>query len=145
MLRAASYLLALLWINVYICRDMFFASTTYMGSMHGFWTALATRAGGSWFHATWWPFWDNGIPFESTYPAAWCRRCRPPSALLRGSRPRVGFHSVTGVFLYPRSLYALDDGLEVDACTRYSFLAALAYSLTSVREIGPNPSAKFLQ
>src|SRR5882757_1667278 len=68
MLRAASYLLTLLWINVYICREMFFASTTYMGSMHGFWTALATRAGGSWFHATWWPFWDNGIPFESTYP-----------------------------------------------------------------------------
>jgi hypothetical protein len=61
-LRAALYVLALLWINAYVCRDMFFRSTTYMGSMHGFWTALAARARNSWFHAAWWPFWDNGIP-----------------------------------------------------------------------------------
>jgi hypothetical protein len=37
MLRPALYSLVILWINAYVCRAMFFASTTYMGSMHGFW------------------------------------------------------------------------------------------------------------
>src|SRR5690349_5721317 len=97
MLRPAFYSLIILWINAYVCRALFFASTTYMGSMHGFWTALATHAGGSWFHATWWPFSDNGIPFESTYPPL-VPALAAAVAALRGVTPAVGFHSVTGLF-----------------------------------------------
>jgi hypothetical protein len=129
-LRAVFYLLTLLWINVYICRDMFFGSTAHMGSMHGFWTALATRAGGSWFHATWWPFWDNGIPFESTYPPLVPALAAAISAL-RGVTPAVGFHSVTGVFyiLGPCTLFLM--AWRLTRAPGYSFLAALLYSLTS--------------
>ena len=38
-----------------------------MNSMHGFWIALAKLGGDSWFHPSWWPYWDAGIPFEFTY------------------------------------------------------------------------------
>jgi hypothetical protein len=133
-LRAAFYLLTLLWINVYICRDMFFGSTAHMGSMHGFWTALAARGGGSWFHATWWPFWDNGIPFESTYPPLVPALAAAISAL-RGVPPAVGFHSVTGVFyiLGPCTLFFM--AWRLTRAPGYSSLAALLYSLTSVTQV----------
>jgi hypothetical protein len=105
-----------------------------MGSMHGFWTALATRAGGSWFHATWWPFWDNGIPFESTYPPLVPALASAISAV-RGVTPAVGFHSVTGLFyiLGPCTLWMM--AWRLTRAPGYSFLAALAYSLTSVTQI----------
>ncbi|HXK02569.1 MAG TPA: hypothetical protein VMS37_09225 [Verrucomicrobiae bacterium] len=145
-LRAGAYAVALVWINTYICRDMFFGSTAFMGSMHGFWTAIATRAGSSWFHAAWWPFWDFGIPFEWTYPPLVPALAAAISAL-RGVAPAVGFHSVTGLFyiLAPVSLFF--------GCWRlmrspgYSFLAALFYSLTSITQIlvpdGPFSPANF--
>src|SRR5258708_705743 len=57
----------LLWINIYICRDLFTTPATQLNSMQGSWIALAKRAGSSWFHATWWPYWDGGNPFEFTY------------------------------------------------------------------------------
>ncbi len=132
--RAALYALALLWINAYVCRDMFFGSTARMGSMHGFWTALATRAGSSWFQATWWPYWDNGIPFESTYPPLVPALAAAISAL-RGVTPAIGFHSVTGLFyiLGPCTLFLM--AWRLTRAPGYSFLAGLAYSLTSVTQI----------
>ena len=131
---AVVYGLALVWLNVYVCRDMFYGSTTYMGSMHGFWTALATRAGTSWFHATWWPFWDLGIPFESTYPPLVPALAAAISAL-RGVAPAVGFHSVTGLFyiLGPCTLFLM--AWRLTRAPGYSFLAALLYSLTSVTQL----------
>src|SRR5580700_6314197 len=66
-LAAAGYTLALLWINVYICRELFHQQIAPMASMHGFWVALAEHANQSWLHPTWWPYWDSGMPFESTY------------------------------------------------------------------------------
>jgi hypothetical protein len=133
-LRAAFYLVVLLWINIYVCRDMFFGSTAHMGSMHGFWTALATRGGSSWFHATWWPFWDMGIPFESTYPPLVPALAAAISAL-RGVSPAIGFHSVTGLFyiLGPCTLFLM--AWRLTRAPGYSFLAAMLYSLTSVTQI----------
>src|SRR5215469_9019927 len=52
---AACYCAILVWINVYIARDFFAAHTAHMNSMHGFWIAMAKRAGSGWFHPTWWP------------------------------------------------------------------------------------------
>ena len=133
-MRAGACALALVWINAYVCRDMFFGATAFMGSMHGFWTALAARAGGSWFHATWWPFWDLGIPFEWTYPPLVPALAAAISAL-RGVTPAVGFHSVTGLFyiLSPLTLFVM--AWRLTRAVGYSFLAALFYSLTSVTQI----------
>src|SRR5689334_16885206 len=91
------YAAVLLWINAYICRDLFSASTAYMNSMHGFWTAMARFADGGWSHPMWWPYWDGGIPFEYTYAplvpgmaAAW--------AAIRGIPHAAALHCVSGLF-----------------------------------------------
>ena len=64
-LHGAGYAAVLLWVNAYVCRTWFFHPTAQMNSLHGYWAALA-RLGDGWLHATWWPFWDFGIPFEFT-------------------------------------------------------------------------------
>jgi len=133
-LRAAVYTLILLWINGYICRDMFTGSSTHMGSMHGFWAALAARAGGSWFHAGWWPYWDMGIPFESTYPPL-VPGLSAAAAALRGVPAGMGFRTVTGIFyiLGPCSLFFM--AWRLTRAPGRAFAAALAYSLTSVTQV----------
>src|SRR5437016_13568990 len=66
-ISVAVYGLIIVWINAYICHELFTNQTARMNSMHGFWVALAKRDGSSWLHSNWWPFWDGGIPFEFTY------------------------------------------------------------------------------
>jgi hypothetical protein len=133
-LVAAIYAAVLLWVNAYICRDLFSAATAYMNSMHGFWTAMAKFGGDSWFHAAWWPYWDCGIPFEYTYAplvpgmaAAW--------AAIRGIPHAAAFHCVTGFFycLGPLTLFAM--AWRLTGAAGYSFFAALAYSITSPTQI----------
>jgi len=67
MARGMAYLAALLWINLYICRDLFFVEHLgHMNSMHGFWMAMARLASHHWWRPGWWPYWDAGMPFEWT-------------------------------------------------------------------------------
>jgi hypothetical protein len=128
------YTLILAWINVYICRDLFSVQSAPMNSMHGFWAALARHGGDSWFHSTWWPFWDSGIPSEFTYapliPAlisAW--------SAVRGITPDLAFQCIAGVVycLGPVSLFVMAWRLTRSA--GYSFLAAVSYSLTSPTQL----------
>jgi uncharacterized membrane protein len=129
--RACVYGLILLWIDTYIARDLFSATTAHMGSMHGFWTAIAARAGGGWFHATWWPFWEMGIPFEFTYPPL-VPGLAAAIAALRGVSPGVAFQSVTGLcyILGPLTLFFAAWRLTREPGP--SFIAGLLYSLTSI-------------
>ncbi|MEO7143259.1 MAG: hypothetical protein ABI165_07110 [Bryobacteraceae bacterium] len=131
--QAVFYAIVLLWINVYVCRELFWAQTAYMNSMHGFWIALA-RWGGGWFHATWWPYWDCGIPFEFTYAplipgliGAW--------AALRGVPYAAALQAITGAVycLAPLTLFAA--AWLLTRAPGYSFLAALIYSLTSPSQL----------
>ncbi len=134
LLLAGFYALVLVWVNAYICRELFYVQTAYMNSMHGFWIALAKRAGGSWFHSEWWPYWDAGIPFEFTYPplvpgltAAWAAVQAIPEAL--------ALQRVTGVIycLAPLTLFTAAWLLtRLPGC---SFAAALFYSLTAPTQI----------
>jgi len=140
-LRAGFYALILFWINAYIARDMFTSWSHHMGSMHGFWTAIAARAGGSWFHATWWPFWEMGAPFEFTYNPL-VPGLAAAIAALRGIPPGVGYESAAGLIyiLCPLTLFAAAWRLTRSPGT--SFAAALAYSLTSITQIAI-PDANF--
>ncbi len=134
LLSAGAYSAILLWLNAYVCRELFVNQTAWMNSMHGFWIALAERAGNSWLHPSWWPYWDCGIPFEATYlpliPAAtalWAKLGAVPQAL--------AFNGITGVVycLGPLSLF-----LMVWLLTRlpgYSFAMALLYSFTAPTQI----------
>ncbi len=128
------YALALAWINVYICRDLFRNPAAHMNSMHGFWIALAKHAGNSWFQSNWWPYWDGGMPFEFAYAplipgliAVW--------KVVAGVPYILAFQSITGVVycLVPLTLFAMSWLLM--RSPGYAFAAALLYSLTAPTQL----------
>src|SRR5215218_6769844 len=107
--RIVLYTCALIWLNVYIVRDLFVVEHTgHMNAMHGFWMSLAKLGWRHWLLPGWWPYWDTGMPFEYTYApgipaliAAW-------SSLADVSAGRA-FHSVAGLVyvLAPVSAFAM--------------------------------------
>src|SRR5260221_2912828 len=110
----AAYLLAIVWLNAYICRQVFFIEFTgKMNSIHGVWIAMANLGGEHWYKPAWWPHWYNGMPFEYTYaplvPGP-LRRHRPAVWPFRrawiSNRVRGGLLSPPG--------RAVPDGLAVD-------------------------------
>lgn len=146
LLCGAAYALILFWINAYVCRDLLTHPLSFMNSMHGFWIALAKRAGSSWFYPSWWPYWDCGIPFEFTYAplvpgltAAW--------AALRGIPHALSFQYITAISycLGPVTLYLM--AWLLTRAPGYSFIAGLAYSLTAPTQLlvpdGPFAFARF--
>lgn len=139
---AVSCMAALVWINAYVCRDLFFAQTAHMNSMHGFWAALARLAGNSWIRPAWWPYWDCGIPFEFTY-APLVPRLTAMFSTLRGIPATLGFQTVSGIAycLGPLTLYVM--AWLLTRAPGYSFLAALLYSLTAPTQLLV-PDAGFL-
>jgi hypothetical protein len=131
---AAACAIALAWMNLYISRDLIFAQTAPMASMHGFWAAIARWAGGSWFGPEWWPYWDCGIPFEFTYAPAVPALTALIAAIFHLTH-NLAFQSVTvlAYCLAPVTLF-----LMAWLWTRspgYSFLAGLFYSLTGPTRI----------
>ena len=134
-IAAAAYAAVLLWVgSLYISRDLLFAQTTPMNSMHGFWAAIARWADGSWFTPNWWPYWDCGIPFEFTYAPVVPALTALIAAIFHLTHD-LAFQSVTvlAYCLTPVTLF-----LMAWLWTRspgYSFLAGLFYSLTGPTRI----------
>jgi hypothetical protein len=131
---ALFYAAVLVWINAYICRDLFIHPTAYMNSMQGFWIAIAKHAGSSWVHANWWPYWDGGMPFEFTYAplipawiAAWSALARIPHIL--------ALQSISGVVycLAPCTLFLM--AWRLTRAPGSAFLGALFYSLTAPTQL----------
>jgi hypothetical protein len=121
-LRAA-YLLAIAWINAYICRELFWVQHTgHMNSMHGFWESIARLATK---HSGWWPYWDAGMPFEYTYAplvpwlTSWFGSVQPVIAVV--------------YVLGPMTLFAASAALS--GRPGWSFVAALVYSLLSPLQV----------
>jgi hypothetical protein len=126
--RNAAAIAALLWVNLYICRDWFTHTTAWMNSLHGFHAALA-RHGVS-LMPSWWPFWDCGMPQEfASAPLV------PALASLRHSSPLLGYQSVSAVFYCaaPLALFAL--AWVLTRSTVSSFFAALVFSLLSPAQV----------
>ncbi|MBK5291078.1 MAG: hypothetical protein JJE04_05190 [Acidobacteriia bacterium] len=123
------YLGLLGWLNLYIAREFFQREYTgHMNSMHGFWIAIARLSGGGWWKATWWPYWDGGMPFEYTYAplvpfASWAW------AKAAGISEAAGFLRVSGVVYCagPLAVYVLGSALGLRPA--YAFGAGAAYSL----------------
>jgi len=140
---AGAYGFAILALNAYVCRELFFNQTAWMNSMHGFWIAIAEHAGNRWFHESWWPYWDGGIPFEFTY-APLVPALTGLWANLRGIPPALAFNVITGALfcLTPCTLF-----LAVWVLTRrpgYSFATAVFYSFTAPTQwIAPDASFRW--
>jgi len=129
-----AYAAVLAWLNYRMFHEVPVVSANFMNSMHGFWIALARSSQGAWFHPSWWPYWDNGIPFEFTYAPAVPAAIAALTRML-GVSPEAAFYIITGLIycLAPLTLF-----LCVWALTRapgFSFLAALMYSLTSPSQL----------
>jgi hypothetical protein len=133
--RMAFYAALLLWLNVYIARDLFFAEHTgHMNSMHGFWIALARLAGHQWWTPGWWPYWDVGMPFEFTY-APLVPAITALGSKIGGVSVNRSFHGVIGVIyiLTPVTMFVMSAVLARKP--GWSFIAALLYSLTSLTQL----------
>jgi hypothetical protein len=132
-IRAVGYAALLLWLNAYVCREMFVRYTPRMNSMQGFWIAMA-RLGGGWFHSEWWRYWDCGAPLEFVYaplvPAlsAWV-------AAVRGIPADVGLQTVSGLIycLGPVTLFVM--AWLLTRAPGYAFAAAALYSLTAPSQL----------
>jgi hypothetical protein len=129
--KALLLLAIVIYVNGYIARDLFSFTSAENGSMHGFWTALAAHFGSAWFHPTWWPYWDAGIPIEATY-APLVPGLAALIVKLRHVTPAIGFSSVSGLvyILTPCTLFIAAWRLTRDL--RASFAGAMVYSFTSL-------------
>ncbi|MGH9662932.1 MAG: hypothetical protein ACRD9L_00735, partial [Bryobacteraceae bacterium] len=128
--RGAAFAVALLWMNIYICREMFLRYTPHMNSMQGFWVALSQRGGASLFHPDWWRFWDCGSPVELVYAPLIPALTALVSAL-RGVPADVAFQTVSGSFycLAPLTLFIM--AWRMTRAPGCSFAAAAFYSLAA--------------
>jgi len=129
--RPYLYLLVLVWINVYICREAFYTeSTGHFNSMHGEWLALARLGDFSWWHASWWPWWGAGAPLEFTY-APLLPMATAFIAWVSHHSLALAFNQISGAVycLMPSLLYVIS--WRVSGAAGYSFAAALAASLLS--------------
>jgi hypothetical protein len=132
----AAYLLAIVWVNIYICRELFFTTyTRYTNSMHGFWMALG-RLGPAdhWFRPAWWPFWYGGMPFEYTYAPLVPDLTAACARIAGWSVPRA-FYAVSG-FSYcfiPLAVFLL--AWRITRSPGCGFVAGIAYSLLSPTEL----------
>ncbi len=128
-LLTAGYVGVLIWLNAYLCREVFLSDHFgAMNSMHGFWMALSRLAGSAWLHPTWWRYAYGGMPYEYTYAPL------VPS-LIAGVSKVTGwpvsraFGTVAGfVFCFgPVAMFLM--AREVTRRAGWSFIAAVAYNL----------------
>ncbi|HEV2581071.1 MAG TPA: hypothetical protein VGT44_09480, partial [Ktedonobacteraceae bacterium] len=138
----AAYVLAIIWLNAYIVRQVFFIEFMgKMNSMHGFWIAMARLAGAHWYKPTWWPYWYIGMPFDYTY-APLVPALTAAIARMSGVSAAHGFQIVSGgvYCLGPLALFLM--AWQVTRRAGWSFIAAVVYSLSAASEL-LLPDAKF--
>src|ERR1700733_12993358 len=69
--RLTTFLLAsgLFLLNVYICRELFHIEyLRHMGSIEGAFIGMSRYITTHWNDLTWFPWWNAGAPFPTTYP-----------------------------------------------------------------------------
>jgi hypothetical protein len=136
----AFYELVLLWVNFHVGRDFFRNASAPANSMHGFWSAIAKWADGAawfdgaWFHATWWPYWDCGIPFELTY-APGVPFLTAVVEAVRHVPTLLAFNTVSGIVYCAAPLTLFVMAWWMMRSPGYAFVAALFYSLTSATQL----------
>ena len=133
------YVVAIIWLNAYICRDWLTHPTAWMNSLHGSQAALA-RNGVSWT-PQWWPYWDCGIPLEFT-SAPLVPAIGHAIIAVRHISPLLAYQTVSAIFYCaaPLALFLL--GWSMTSAPGWSFFAALFYSLLSPAQILA-PEGKF--
>jgi hypothetical protein len=133
-IKAAGYAALLVWLNAYVCREMFVRYTPHMNSMQGFWIALARLGGADWLHSQWWRYWDCGSPLEFAY-APLVPALSAFVAAVRGIPHDAAFQTVSGLVycLGPAALFAM--AWLLTRAPGYAFAVGLLYSLTATSQL----------
>jgi hypothetical protein len=130
-LRYALGAAAVLWVNLYIIRDVFHLQTSIrMNSMQGFWVAMARLGNSNWLHPGWWRYCDAGAPFWFIY-ALFTPGLTALCSKLLAIPVSQAFNGITAAYyvLGPLTLFVFVAWLTRSALTGAA--AALCYTLLS--------------
>ncbi len=96
-------------LNFYVCHELFHLEyLRFMGSIEGAFIGLSRFALAHWNDLTWFPLWNAGIPYQTTYPPL-LHLVVAAVAFLRGTSTAYAYHAVTALAycLGPVTLFAL--------------------------------------
>jgi hypothetical protein len=129
--RAASYIALLLVLNCYFAGNLFLAEfTNNMRTNAGSFMAITRFILQHWPHLGWYPWWDNGEPFENSYTPM-LHFVDAAFAWITGASPARAFNFVTGAFFVFSPAFLLYFAWRISGYLETSFFAALLYSLFS--------------
>jgi hypothetical protein len=131
-LGTALLALALFLLNLYICHELFrIEYLRFMGSIEGAFIGISRYAMAHWNDLTWFPLWNAGTPYPTTYPPL-LPLVVAFAASLAGTSTAHSYHWVTA-FAYclgPVALFALT--LRLSGSRWAGFVAGLVYSSVSM-------------
>src|SRR5271163_963464 len=124
--------ICLFGLNFYICHELFQVEyVRFMGSIEGAFIGLSRYAMAHWNDLTWFPLWNDGTPYATTYPPL-LHLVVALIASLSGTSPAHAYHWVTALAycLGPVALFALT--LRMSGSRWAAFVAGLIYSSVSM-------------
>jgi len=119
-------------VNVYICRELFRIEYLHqMGSIEGAFIGMSRYVTTHWNDLTWFPLWNGGAPFPTTYPPL-LPLAVAFGAQLRGVSTALAYHQLIALAycLGPVALFAL--ALRLSGSRWAAFAAGLMYSTLSM-------------
>jgi hypothetical protein len=131
-LKTALLALALFLLNLYICHELFrIEYLRFMGSIEGAFIGISRYAMAHWNDLTWFPLWNAGTPYPTTYPPL-LPLVVAFVASLAGTSTAHAYHWVTALAccLGPVALFALT--LRLSGSRWAAFVAGLIYSSVSM-------------
>ena len=129
--RAASYIALLLALNCYFAGNLFLSEfTNNMQTNAGSFMAITRFILQHWPHLGWYPWWDNGEPFENSYTPM-LHLVDAAFAWITGASPARAFNFVTGAFFVFSPVFLFYFAWRISGYVETSFFAALLYSLFS--------------
>jgi hypothetical protein len=131
-LKTTLLALALFLLNVYICHELFGVEyLRFMGSIEGAFIGISRYAMAHWNDLSWFPLWNDGTPYATTYPQL-LHLVVALVASLSGTSPAHAYHWVTALAycLGPVALFALT--LRMSGSRWAAFVAGLIYSSVSM-------------
>lgn len=131
-LQAAALAAALFLLNFYICHELFrIEYLRHMGSIEGAFIGISRYAVAHWNDLTWFPLWNDGTPYQTTYPPL-LHLVVALLAWLRGVSTAHAYHWVTALAycLGPVALFAL--AFRMSGSRWAGFVAGLIYSSVSM-------------
>jgi hypothetical protein len=123
--------LALFLLNFYLCHELFgIEYLVHMGSIEGAFIGLSRYINAHWNDLTWFPLWNAGIPYPTTYPPL-LHLVVALVASVCGMSPAHAYHWVTALAycLGPVALFALT--FRISGSRWAGFVAGLIYSSVS--------------